>query len=99
MDALATELYVLHKAGGVAPANRLARERVEKAWQTFEGKISLVSGKQVLSKLSAWSQSSYGVSVSSVRVAAGFNEADILEEVVDVLRAIEHAAPLEGNNK
>lgn len=40
MDALSTELLSQDKAGGVANANRLAREVITEAWATADGRLS-----------------------------------------------------------
>ncbi len=89
LDALAAELFASDRAGGVARANRLARERVDEAWRTIEGRIAVVSGKELLSKLSSWAQATYGVSLSVARLAGSFTRADLPAEVVGVIGAIE----------
>jgi energy-coupling factor transporter ATP-binding protein EcfA2 len=89
LDALATELHAADRAGGVPRANRLARDRVEGAWQTLEGKLSVVSGKQLLSALSSWSQATYGTSLSVGRLAAMMLANEVLAEVRGVVSAIE----------
>ena len=89
LDALAAELHAADKSAGLQRANRLARERVENAWQTLDGKLSLVSGKQLLSSLSSWSQATYGVSLSVSRLAATMTAADIPSEVRRVVNAIQ----------
>lgn len=89
LDALAAEVHLSDRVSGVARANRLARERVEQAWQSIEGKLGIVSGKQLLSGLSSWSQATYGVSLSIGRLAASFLPADVPPEVVQVVGAIE----------
>ena len=96
-DALATELHASDRAGGVPRANRLARERVEQAWRTFDEKIALVSGKAMLSGLSAWSQATYGVSLSAARLAASVGGGDVPREVAEVLTGIEGGAALGGD--
>jgi hypothetical protein len=93
LDALATELHTGDKSGGVARANRLARERVERAWQTIDGKLGIVSGKQLISNLSSWSQATYGVALSVGRLSATISAAEILPEVREVVTAIEQGTP------
>jgi hypothetical protein len=77
LDALATELHTADRSGGVGRANRLARERVEAAWQTIDGKLGIVSGKQLISNLSSWSQATYGVALSVARLSATMSAAEI----------------------
>ena len=51
LDAIATEYLAQNKAGGVSLANRLARQKIENAWKTQEGRLSIVSGKKVITEL------------------------------------------------
>lgn len=89
LDALANEWFNRDKSQGVASANRCAREIVDQAWQTVEGKVCLVSGKAVLSRLSEWSKSQYGVSFSSKRVARELALGEVPPELVKVLGNID----------
>ena len=66
-DALSTQFFAQDKASGVSDANKKARSIVEDAWRTQDGKLSIVSGKKVISELSRWSQENYGVSLSPMK--------------------------------
>src|SRR3989442_7221909 len=59
MDAIATEMLARDKAAGLGPANRAARERIAKAWKSADGRLSIVSGKEVLKRIFAWAQKEF----------------------------------------
>lgn len=88
-DATANEFLIQNRQGGIATANRLARERINKAWKTREGRISIISGKSVVSKLSDWSQSKFGVAFSSNKIAQELLPSEIAPEIVSVVTSIE----------
>lgn len=89
LDATAHELNVANRAGGVAAANRSARQRIETAFATPAGALGIVSGKTVLAELSAWSQVGYGVSFGAGTIADELRPDEVPDEMVGVLRAIE----------
>jgi hypothetical protein len=93
MDALASEFLAENRAGGPAHANRSARERMTRDWNTVQGRLSLASGKMVLARLSHWMQDTYGVAISPVRIARGLHRNEIASEIIDVLTAIENNEP------
>lgn len=89
-DAMSTEFLNQDRAAGVSTANRLTRERIENAWETREGRFSIVSGKAVISKLSDWSNTKFNVSFSSRRVAKEILPREIASEIADVITAIKN---------
>ena len=93
MDAFASEFLAENRAGGSAQANRSARERMSRGWDTAEGRLSLASGKQVLARLSQWTQEAHGVAISPVRIARELRLNEIANEIVVVLTAIENNEP------
>ena len=95
MDALAVDLLFENRSGGPTVANRLARERMYPLWATLDGRLSLVSGKQALSKLSDWLQDSYGISISTAAIAHEMRMSEIPNEIVKVLSSIEYGEPFE----
>lgn len=88
-DAIANEFLWNYRSGGLPQANRRARELVDKACETEEGKISLVSGKELITYLSHWSQSQFGVSISSSRILKALDKSQLDPEIIRVVRAIE----------
>ncbi len=89
-DALSTEILARERGLGAGGANKKAREQIEKAWKTIKGKISIVSGKEVLSQLSKWSQEKYSVSLNASIVARNMTADEIPKELFNVVAAIEN---------
>ncbi|MDF2960468.1 MAG: hypothetical protein K0S39_2203 [Paenibacillus sp.] len=98
IDAIATEYYALDKAG-IKKANTVAREIIKNHWNSYEDRIKILSGKLILSKLSAWSQQEYGVSFSNNRVARAMKRNEISPEMVKILTAIEYNTPFDKELK
>ncbi len=88
-DALAQEYLSRNRSGGAPAANRLARERVESAWKSGQGRRGLVSGKHVISRLSNWAQDAYGVSFGALRIAKVLRSEEIPLEMKSVIGAME----------
>jgi len=83
-DTYAQEFYNLNKAKGIKSANKHAREIVDNMWGNIEGKLSVVSGKKVVSNLSAWSQENYGVSCGANAIAYEMNADELHPEIINV---------------
>lgn len=94
LDAIATDFFTQNRALGLATANRYARERVTAAWKTVVGRLSLVSGKTMLSQLTKWSKETYGVSFSASRIAQELRPVEIHPELTRVVASIENCEPL-----
>ncbi len=92
-DALANEVFARDRNRGLANANNAARALIEPRWRTPDGRLTLVSGKVVLGRLSQWTQQSFGVSFSARRLARTLEPSEIPQEIVRVLDAIEHVQP------
>lgn len=70
-------------------ANSKARQIMEDNWKSINEKLTLVSGKEVLSRLSKWSQEKYHVPLSSQKLAKEIREEEIIPEMKKVIQAIE----------
>ena len=88
-DAFANEQWLRNRAGGVSQANKQARSLVDRAWETIDGRLSVVSGKAMLSALSAWSQETYQVSFGTYSVAMELKREELADEVVAVVTRID----------
>ncbi|MBN1664222.1 MAG: AAA family ATPase [Deltaproteobacteria bacterium] len=89
-DAFSAEIYAQDRKLGAAGANKVARAYLVKKWKTYNGRLSVVSGKEVLSRLSKWSQDRYSVSLSASLIARQLKLEEIPNEVIEVIRAIEN---------
>jgi hypothetical protein len=92
-DALSTQLHTRNKAGGVTEANKKAREQIDVAWETQNGRWSIVSGKTLISGLSGWSQEHFGVSINPLKILKEMNRYEIDSEVTSAITAIEKNLP------
>jgi energy-coupling factor transporter ATP-binding protein EcfA2 len=88
-DAISQEVLTENRAKGTKFANEIARKRIDKAWQTSDGQLSVVSGKLLLSKLSEWSQNRFGVSFGARRLARELRANEIDPEMQNVIMAIQ----------
>jgi hypothetical protein len=88
-DAIADSYLARHRAVGVTGANRYARGVIDRAWETEDGKLRLVSGKQLLSTLTQWSQDQYGVSFGPMSLCQRMSADEVPPEVQMVIKSIE----------
>jgi hypothetical protein len=89
-DAMSNDFHLEDRASRVTKANQKARERIDQAWPTLEGRVSIVSGKRVLSMLSDWAKRSHSVSFGPARIAQELTHYEIDPEVRAVVSAIEN---------
>jgi hypothetical protein len=88
-DALSSEIYSQDRKLGAAGANKVARAYIGQGWKTFEGRLSMVSGKEVISRVSKWSQDRYTISLNASLIARQIKLEEIPNEVIEVISAIE----------
>lgn len=93
-DAIAQEVYAQNRKKGLRYANRVARERINKAWKTLGGRCGVVSGKTILRELSSWSKNNFNVSFGRLTLARELSKKDIAAEVVQVITRIENIEDL-----
>jgi len=94
IDAIAQEIYNSDKLKGIASANKRARIKVDESWVTLDGRISIVSGKQMLSGLSGWSQERFGVSFGITTLLAEIKMNEVHQEIIQVIKAIENSSQI-----
>jgi hypothetical protein len=87
-DSFATNLLARNKAGGLSKANKRARTYVAERWDEQAERWALASGKQLLSKLSDWSQDEFKVGFGPEQIARNLLPTEIDPEIVEVLSAI-----------
>ncbi|MBO2942521.1 AAA family ATPase [Paenibacillus sp. F411] len=95
IDAIATEYL---EEGKVKKANTTARDIVSRHWDSYEKRISLLSGKAILSLLSTWTQQEFNFSFSPIRIARALRKEEIPDEMVKVLTSIEQNIQLNGED-
>lgn len=88
-DALASSIQHRDRKIDAGTANKKARMQIDLAWETEEERLSIISGKRALSFLSQWAKDTYNVSFSSVNIAKELRRSEIVDEVAEVITAIE----------
>jgi hypothetical protein len=92
IDGLASEIQKRDRIDLVG-AIRRARERVLSTWSDPTKRIAQVPGKEVLGRISEWSQKRLGVAFGAPAIAAHMTKAEIPDEVKTVIEAIETGQP------
>jgi hypothetical protein len=87
MDAFAQEHLSVNRSGGAASANKFARERTDD-WDNPSSRARTVSGKQVISRLSAWAKRNYNVSFGPETIASEMHARELPPEIAEVVTAI-----------
>ena len=72
----------------VSTANEKAREHVEANWNDLAERLTVVSGKKLLSSMRAQIQSTYGVNFGNERLAEGFAAGEISDEIKTLLERV-----------
>lgn len=88
IDGIAAEIQKRERIELVG-ANRRARQQVACVWENPKTRVALVPGKEVLSRVSEWSQKKWGVGFGTGTVAANMALSDFTGEVKMVIEAIE----------
>jgi predicted ATPase len=89
IDRYAEEFHLANRSWSVSTANAKARDLVAQNWTTAREIVSVVPGKQFLSRLSEWTQREFNTSLSSNRLARELLSTEIDGEMKAVLTAIE----------
>ena len=87
-DSLSTEINVRDRRLGLTGSNKAAREYM-KSYKDRGSILPIVSGKKLVSILSGWSQSEFGVQINAINLTKEFHRSEIHEEIVSVITAIE----------
>ncbi len=93
-DAVSEVLLARNKKGGPTTANRLTRTRISAAWKTQDRRWAVAPGKKVLSAMSHWAKTNYGVEFNPEQLARVLEPDEIAQEVKDVLEAISRTKQL-----
>jgi predicted ATPase len=89
VDTHAQEFYNLNKIKGLKIANKHARDIIEGNWNSLEGKLSIVSGKKVISKFSSWSHNTHKISLGASAIAYEIQKNEVDTEIKNVIMAID----------
>jgi hypothetical protein len=87
-DLYVSEFLNANRGAGAAFASRQARELVESRMLQPRGILGIVSGKDVLSKLSCWTSSNFGVSFGANSLIRLLRRDEVDRELADLVMAI-----------
>ncbi len=94
LDTLSNEYLSTNRGAGVARANEKARARIREARDRTGSIVDIVSGKEVISRLSEWSKTEFGLSFSVVGLVKEVTVEEIPDELRHVLESIEYSRTL-----
>ena len=89
-DAMATSILRRDRPLGLTGANKIAREELKRRWE--HERLHIVSGKTLVSRVSAWAQQQHGASIGAMALARGFRASEIPQELQTVVTSIEEGA-------
>jgi energy-coupling factor transporter ATP-binding protein EcfA2 len=87
-DAISTAYAEKNRGGGIN-ANKYARKLLADCERSFVGRISVVSGKEIVSKLSEWSVGKFGTMLTPTKIIKQMTKNEVDSEVVGVISKIE----------
>jgi len=90
-DNFSSEILKENKKLEAKTVNNLARKYVNEFWNNINNKCKIVPGKALISSLSQWSQSNYGVSFNPVQLSNETSLDEICDEIKEVLTKIENS--------
>lgn len=88
-DSIANEIFQKNRALGLQNANRKARKYVQSVEAEYGDILSIISGKEIISKMSKWSQNKFQVSFSPIALLNEISKTEINEEVISIIYSIE----------
>jgi predicted ATPase len=88
-DCIANEILQKNKQLGLQNANRKAREIVSEVEMREGNLLNIISGKEIITRMSKWAQSNFSVSFSPTALLAELNKSEINDEILSVIKAIE----------
>jgi len=94
VEALGTEFHNDIHGASFTAAKRSAEGITVEAWKSRDGRWGLVSGKEILSRLSAWAQVSRGVAFGAGGLLRALSAGEVPAEVAELVRAIDSGRPL-----
>lgn len=88
-DNICTE-YAKNRALTAGTVNKLAREKLVAAWKSYDGRLKVLPGKHVISRLSDWAKTNYDVSFGAAKLAGSLRGTEIDFEIKVVVESIEN---------
>jgi hypothetical protein len=92
-NGFAEEFLKEDRPHGISGANKKATELLRNEKRDSHRKLARVPGKEVIHKMSAWSQARFAVSLSAFALSRELEKEEIDPEVRGVIEAIEYSLP------
>ena len=89
----ATEIQNRNKQLALISCANQAKEFIDKIWESRY--LDLICGKKVISTLSDWSKTEYGVSINKFSLAREFKKEEISQELFNMIQTIENRTKIE----
>lgn len=87
-DQISDQIQKLDRGKSLPTCNSEARIIVESRWTTLENKISIVSGKELLSRINLWIKEEFGETCSLTRILRSIKEEEIDPEIKQVIESL-----------
>lgn len=87
-DNYASSYCKNNKSIEVSTANKLAREKLSKDWNSLSNKIKLINGKQLVTAIIKYMKKNYNINLTKYSILKEFTKDDIPSEVIEVLKKI-----------
>lgn len=91
IDSYSQEFYNIDRSKGIPSANKNARKLVEMNWSSNKERLSVVSGKKMISELSKWSSGKYHVSFGSTTLLHEIQSNELDQEIINLISSIENS--------
>ncbi len=88
-DQIAEKYWLQNRDKGLAKCNEYARAVINLKWKDMNSKLSLISGKEFISRFNRWSQKEYNVRISNVRILEEMRIEEIGDEIKDVMEILQ----------
>jgi predicted ATPase len=97
-DCIANEIFQKNRPLGLQHANRMARDYVKKIENRESNILTIISGKQIITRMSDWAQNQFHVSFSPTSLLNELNRSEIEEEILSIIYSIESNSPFKFAN-
>lgn len=94
IDGVASEIQRRDRSIDLVGANKRARANVGDRWTDPKKRVAIVSGKELLSRVSDWAQKNWRAGFGPGSVASGMTRLEVPREVKELLEAIESGKEL-----
>jgi hypothetical protein len=93
LDSMAAVIFSRDKKGGLPQANKTARALLKVRWVDRSARWAIAPGKEVLSRLSGWSQATFNVGFGTDALARELDGSEVDPEIVEIITAVVDARP------